>query len=37
VILPNASSIYARARTRLASAAARRASRRLPAPGSSAP
>jgi rhamnose transport system permease protein len=37
VILPNASSIYSRARTRLASAAARRASRRLPAPGSSAP
>ena len=37
VILPNASAIYARARTRLASAAARRASRRLPAPGSSAP
>jgi rhamnose transport system permease protein len=35
--LPNASSIYARARTRLSSAAARRASRRLPAPGSSAP
>jgi hypothetical protein len=37
VILPNASSIYARARTRIASAAARRASRRLPSPGSSAP
>ena len=37
VILPNASSIYARAHTRLASAAARRASRRQPASGSSAP
>jgi rhamnose transport system permease protein len=37
VILPNASSIYGRARTRVASAAARRASRRLPTAGSSAP
>jgi rhamnose transport system permease protein len=37
VILPNVSDIYTRARTRLSSAAARRASRRLPAPGSSAP
>ena len=37
VIVPNTSSIYRRARTRLASAAARRASRRLPASGSSAP
>ncbi|MDX6535796.1 MAG: rhamnose transport system permease protein, partial [Gaiellales bacterium] len=37
VILPNASSIYSRARTRVASAAARRASRRLPVPGGGAP
>ena len=37
VILPNTSSIYARARTRLESMAARRASRRPPLPGSSAP
>ena len=37
VILPNTSSIYRRARTRLASAAARRASRRVPASESSAP
>jgi ribose/xylose/arabinose/galactoside ABC-type transport system permease subunit len=37
VILPNTSSIYRRARTRMASAAARRASRRVPAPESSAP
>jgi rhamnose transport system permease protein len=36
VILPNVSSIYARARTRMASAAARRASRRA-APAESAP
>ncbi len=37
VILPNTSSIYRRARTRLASASARRASRRVPASESSAP
>ena len=37
VILPNTSSIYRRARTRLARASARRASRRVPASESSAP
>jgi len=36
VILPNVSSIYARARTRIASAGARRASRRI-APHEGAP